>query len=212
MHPRDCPSWEYQHHQSYQELPARCAGILVRLRQGQVNVNGGVRDTRPFHHVMFVALTPKGCDYFAGHYRGEKYRCLEFYRVMIQGDPRVGTPPETVSLDLANFVDHIVRAGLSALHAGFAIPAARLPNEDKLIFLVAYACRLLVEFLRIHPYANGNGHIARLIVWMILSEFGFWPRRWPLNTSPPYHQLIFDYRNGNQEPLERFVLQSIVGQ
>jgi len=211
MHPGDCPAWEYKHHPKSSELGARCARILVALRGGAIPQEGSTRDTRSLHHSMFVGLTPIGCGYFAGHYRGEKFRCLEHYEVVVQGDPRVGTPAQMVSLDLANFSDHVLRAGLAALRRAYDLPDSRLPPEEKLIFLVTFACRVLVEFLRIHPYANGNGHIGRLVVWLLLSRFGYWPKRWPLNTSPPYHQLLSDYRSGSHEPLEKFVLNCVVG-
>jgi len=211
MHPADCPSWEYKHHPDYGSLAGRCIGIVASLRRGELEIDRGLRDTRPFHDTMFTGLTPDRCPYFAGHYRGESFRCLEHYYVNIPGDPRVGTPPNFVAFDLANFGDHILRAGLSAAAAAFTVPDSRLPPEDKLIHLVSFACRVLVEFLRIHPYANGNGHAGRLIVWFTLAKFGYWPKKWPLNTSPPYHQLIFDYRNGTHDPLERFVLDCITG-
>ncbi len=211
MHPADCPAWEYKHHPNYPSLGDRCRRILVSLRSGKVQIDRDVLDTRRHHETMFDGLTPQNCDYFAGHYRGEPYRCLEHLFVMIAGDPRVGTPPVYVAMDLANFGHNILRAGLSALTTAFNIPDSRLAREDKLLYLVKYASRALVEFLRIHPYANGNGHMGRLIVWFILAKFGYWPKRWPLNTSPPYDRLIFDYRSGQHDPLETFILQSITG-
>ena len=211
MHPADCPAWEYKNHPNYGSLGGRCSRILVSLRRGFVDVDRGLRDTRPFHGTMFSGLTPDKHEYLAGHYRGERFRCLEHLFVVIPADPRVGTPPNFVSMDLANFSANVLRPGLSALRAAFSIPDSRLPPEDKLLYLVKYASRVLVEFLRIHPYANGNGHAGRLVVWLILAKFGYWPKQWPLNTSPPYHQLIFEYRNGIHDPLEHFVLKSITG-
>lgn len=169
MHPADCPAWEYKNHANYGTLATRCRGILVSLRTGAVKIDRGLRDTRPFHETMFTGLTPDKCDYFAGHYRGEPYRCLQYLFVMIASDPRVGTPPAFVAMDLANFADNILRPGLSALNAAFGIPDSRLPPEDKLLYLVTYASRALVEFLRIHPYANGNESWPRLIG----QNFGF---------------------------------------
>lgn len=211
MHPADCPNWEYKNHPNYGSLASRCARILVSLRGGSLQIDRSLRDTRPFHAAMFTGITPANHSYYAGHYRGEAFRCLRHYHVMIQGDPRVGTAPNFVAMDLANFADQVLRAGISALTVAFSFPDARLAPEDKLLYLVRYACRILVEFLRIHPYANGNGHIGRLLVWFILGKFGYWPKRWPLNASPPYHQMIFDYRNGTCDPLEHFVLHSIAG-
>ena len=211
MHPGDCPGWEYKNHANYGFLPARCKAILVAQRNGGINVDKAVHDTRPHHREMFTGITPDKCEYFAGAYRGENFRCLRYYEVRISSDPRVGVPPEFVLSDLSNLSVHIIRAGFAALDVAFKIPHARLSPGDKLYFLVSFACHVLVEFLRIHPYANGNGHMGRFIVWMIISKFGYWPARWPLNQSPPYHKLISDYRDGVCQPLEEFVLKSVTG-
>ena len=95
------------------------------------------------------------------------------------------------------------------MERGRQLPSARVPEEEKLYYVVTFACRVLVEFLRIHPYANGNGHIGRFIVWLILARFGYWPKQWPLNASPPYHELLKTYRDGDPLPLEEFVLQCL---
>jgi len=76
---------------------------------------------------------------------------------------------------------------------------------------VTFACRVLVEFLRVHPYANGNGHMGRWIVWLILAKFGYWPKKWPLDTSPPYGRLIELHRDGDTLQLETFVLDCVAG-
>lgn len=211
MHPANCPNWEYEDHPNASILAARCAKLLVFLRSGRTNVDVSIHDTRPFHLDLFLGLTPATCDYYAGHYRGEAFRCLEFYEVEIRTDSRVGVPADRVISDLSNLSRHIVRSGFAALNLAFQLPDARVPPGDKLYYLVTFACRVLEEFLRIHPYANGNGHIARFIIWMILARFGYWPQRWPLDESPPYHDLLRRYRDGDRIPLEMFVLKSVLG-
>lgn len=210
MHPANCPPWEYtQVPNATQMVADRCTKFLVSLRRGAVNYEALTRDTRSVHAKIFQGTTPAATPYCAGHYRGEKFRCLEFLRVMVPSDPRVGIPPERVASDISNLADHIIRAGYSAIASGHALPSSRLPDEEKLYHVVTFACRVLVEFLRIHPYANGNGHMGRFIVWLILAKFGYWPKRWPLHQSPPYHHLLKIYRDGDPTQLEGFVLQCL---
>jgi hypothetical protein len=56
--------------------------------------------------------------------------------------------------------------------------------------------------------------MARLIVWAVLGRFGRWPERWtvePRPPNPPYLSLITEYRNGNHQPLEEFMIRMVLG-
>jgi len=212
MHPVDCPVWEYQNISKYQSiLEERISGILINLRSGKLDINSTASDTRPVHKYFFEYLTPFNYAYYAGNYRGENYRCLRFYNVFIRGDPRVGFRAETVPIKMGELGDQI-RNGFAALDLASTVPDAQLSNEDKVLYAVVFACRVFEIFLRIHPYVNGNGHVARFLIWAILGRYGYWPEQWPIEprpSDPPYSQLIIEYRNGNREPLEHFVLQCI---
>ena len=217
MHPADCPGapgvpgWDYETHPNAAVVGDRCKAILIALRSGQVDAGASTQNTTGQHRDMFSGLTPNECPYFAGHYRGEEFRCLKYYRVGVQADPRVGTSPERVAYEMTNLEQNILRSGFSAMSAAFAIPDARLSPTEKLYYLTVFVCKVLEEFLRIHPYANGNGHMGRLIVWLILSKFGYWPKKWPLDDRPNYSDLLTLHRNGSPEHLEAFVLNAICG-
>jgi len=211
MHPADCPTWEYRQHPHAGAVGIRCEAILNSLRNGKLPIDATLRDTRPLHADMFVNLTPATCPYYAGRYRGEKPRCLRHHPVTIQSDPRVGAAPARVAPDLANLNAHIIGVGLKTLDTAFAKSDSELPPEEKLNYLVIFACRVMVEFFRIHPYVNGNGHVGRLIVWLLLARFGYWPKKWPLDGTPSYSTLIKQYRDGDRLPLQKFVLESIIG-
>src|SRR5690348_10982993 len=88
--PAGCPPWEYDKHPLRPQVAVRIARILKELRQGARDSVSTAKDTRPAHGIVFQGLTPPGVDYYAGHYRGEPYRCLRTYDVKIDGDPRVG--------------------------------------------------------------------------------------------------------------------------
>jgi Fic family protein len=90
-----------------------------------------------------------------------------------------------------------IRAGLAALDANIL-----LSPEQRLRYLVALAAHVFVAFLTIHPYANGNGHAARLIVWSVFGRYGHWPKNWPVEprpTDPSYLQLIVLHRDAASE-------------
>jgi Fic/DOC family len=206
MHPPDCPGWEYESHPNRQSLKQQIASMLVALRRGHLDTLTVASDTRPEHGQLFRSLTPLACEYYAGHYRGENFRCLRHYEVTIQSDPRVGAAPRAVEYLMEELANQI-RAGLIALDANVLIPP-----KQRVRYAITIACSAFVNFLTIHPYANGNGHAGRLIVWSILGRYGLWPLRWtvdPRPPDPPYSALISQYRSGNCQPLETFVLQML---
>ena len=206
--------WNYKAYPQHRELlPQRERDILTKLRLGAIDRIGTCKDSRSVHHDFFVGLTPAGKPHFAGHYRGENYPYLKYYEVTVGNDPRVGVPAEYVASSLASFAEDVGLAHGVMQQAG-ELPEEHLSKEDKMMYLVTFLCRLLVEFLSIHPYADGNGHIARYLVFAFLGANGVWPRSWPLNerpSDPPYSKLISDYRDGKKSGLERFLLRAIAG-
>jgi fido (protein-threonine AMPylation protein) len=209
MHPPDCPFWEYTEiaHHRY-TLKSASRDILVELRNGLNDSVATIVDSRSIHHRLFKGLTPLGFDYFAGHYRGEPFRCLKYYTVGVQNDARVGCEPGLVT-DRMNDLAGTIKSLLHGLDAASDLPHSQLSAEEKLLYAVAVACRVFELFLRIHPYANGNGHAARFCLIAILGRYQYWLKKFPVEPrpqDPPYTEAIIEYRNGNPEPLEAFIL------
>lgn len=212
MQPSDCPAFEYDGHPNRPHLHGKLKKILIELRSGMLLQAELAQDTRPSHRDMFSDLTPPTCPYYAGHYRGEAYRCLRHYEVMVRGDPRVGAPPQAVLSRMSQFAGRI-RSGLDALDQLHAPGSAALPVQ-KLMSAVAFVSNAFVHFLEIHPYANGNGHAARLLTVVVLGRYGYWPSGFtvePRPPDPPYTACILAHRGGNQAPLVTWLLRFING-
>jgi len=206
MHPPDCPDWEYEHHPQRALVTRHTATVLGSLVGGKLASLAFASDSRIGHQLVFRSVTPAGHDYFAGHYRGEAYRCLRFYEVTIPSDRRVGVVPDAVSFRMEE-LEKELRCGVLALDAD-----RKHDDLEQLRYLVSFACHVFVAFLTIHPYANGNGHMGRLIVCSILGRYGFWPHRWtvdPKPPDPPYSDLIKLHRDGNTSPLEDYLFQML---
>lgn len=98
------------------------------------------------------------------------------------------------------------------LLAGFNVAALGKASPSQRIHLVAkYAAQFFDLFLRVHPYANGNGHIARLLVLAVFASFDIWPKKWPVEGRPPgpYGDIIKASRRGNPSLLVKYMVQCI---
>jgi hypothetical protein len=89
---------------------------------------------------------------------------------------------------------------------------SRLSSEDMLLRCVAVAARAFQEFLTVHPYADGNGHMGRFIVWVVLMRYGYRPTRWTIEPRPSvagYGQAISRARRGGPQALEAVILDAL---
>lgn len=199
--------WDYESYPDDAIRSQRCANILVDLAQGVLAPHTNCVDSRPIHHRMFDGMHEPDQAYFAGHYRGEAFPLLQDYEVVVPADGRVGTASHRVDAEMQRFRAEVDQS------FGVVIPKimAHVDAHQRLVASVGVACTHLVDFLSIHPYANGNGHIGRFIVWAVLHACGIHPRRWPLNDKVPhpYGVLLSEFRNQNRLPLIRFVLSHL---
>jgi fido (protein-threonine AMPylation protein) len=185
--------------------------VLILLRTGKLDTAECAADTRPVHLQLFSRLVPDKCPYYAGHYRGEDFACLRYSEVKIAGDSRVGWPASEVSLAMAS-LETEVRAAVKRLDGALNVPHSTIRPEDRLRYAVAVVCAIFEKFLCIHPYLNGNGHVGRFLIWAILGRYGYWPIKFaiePRPPDPPYTDLIRMCRDGNHQPLEKYILRCL---
>jgi fido (protein-threonine AMPylation protein) len=156
---------------------------LIKLRSGDPRrALRAAQDTRTLHRNFFDGLTPAGFDYYAGHYRGENFLCLKEYEVRIKNAPRVGHPAAVVPDQMRLMATAVANV---AEHCDilYAANSRVVGNAEKLARLVQVVAALFVYFLEIHPYGNGNGHIARFLLITLLCRYGIFPSRWPPPSS-----------------------------
>jgi fido (protein-threonine AMPylation protein) len=209
MHSPDCPAWEYADHPKQKViLKQRTEDIIIQLYQQTLDVVENAADSRPIHGYLFSLLAPREHFYYAGHYRGEDFDCLKDYYAGIEGDSSVGFPPFLVEERMEK-IGQWVREGMRALEATHQLPDTQLSPEDKLLNTIAFGCAIFAEVLRVHPYANGNGHAARFILWAILGKYGYWPRQFPIDPRPNHPSYLWataECLKGNSQPLEDYIL------
>jgi fido (protein-threonine AMPylation protein) len=212
MHPvAECPHWKYEDHPNRAAvLKQETTRVLAEIRSGRITAAKLISDTRAIHLRLFKALAPSGREYLAGHYRGERFKCLQYCSVTIPRNPRVGVPPHAVSAEIQKWqrLSELVLKSLDALANDTSVS-----SEDRLLRMVSGACRIFSHWLMIHPYANGNGHIARILLTAILGRYGYWLQRFPIEPrprDPAYSDAVAAHQRGNPKLLEDLVLDALM--
>lgn len=210
----DCPNnWDYEDDPSWKSVvPAKSRDLIVRLRTRQLDTGEQARDTRRAHRHLFTGLTPQGHGYFAGNYRGTGPVCLSIYEVQVQSDPRVGWPAREVPRGMDQFAGDISN-GLAAMDSATETRSAQMSSEDHLLYIVHFISAAFVRFLEIHPYANGNGHMGRYLLWTLFVRYGYPPRRHlsidPRPSHPEYGAMIAEHRSGKPDRLVQYLLSCL---
>ena len=154
-----------------------------QLRKNLVGVLRGIRDAvrnrsapRLEDARTWQKLTMRGLEVpnpaFVGTFRGEPGAEVDVYVPTIERGRVVrlpGVPYDEVAKALAEF-ERVVRDGIAELDA--QVPAGATLTEadlDDIIELAAYAH---AEWVRIHPFVNGNGRTARCWANCILMRYG----------------------------------------
>jgi prophage maintenance system killer protein len=105
---------------------------------------------------------------YVGAFRGEAG--LERTRVRIGAD--YGVPPAEVAKELRQF-ERKLQVAVARLDK--ALPAAEGPNSDQLAAVIDLCAWAHAEWVRIHPFANGNGRTARLWANFLAMRYGLPP-------------------------------------
>jgi len=83
-----------------------------------------------------------------------------------------------------------IERAIVALDEVVASDAPEVSKLSRCVFLVA---GLFGPFLLVHPYANGNGHMARFIVFTLLGRHGYWTNSWTVDPQPLPSDLYFQH-------------------
>lgn len=204
--PDECASWDYKRHPGLSTVARVCGEFEQKIRNSPDSQLHALTDTSYFHRAMFRDAVPTACDYLAGNYRGSDYACLK-HRNVAMGRRR-GAPCEQVASRMASFHTDVraVLAALDSLHRRLGLHAEFREA------LIRYVALVVSQFQDIHPYADGNGHVARLLVWVIMGHFFMVPRSWWLHENPgtDWDERVALHQRGHTAPLEDFLYDSLL--
>jgi hypothetical protein len=150
----DPPAWQPRIVENCRALLARLAADAARREPPSV---AGAQD---WHRAIYAGA-PLPVDYYAGEIRDDDARFPELVGYEVAVGPNAGVPAAEVPRALADF-EGSARRACERLDA--VIAAGALPADDRELHAVLALCAALHgEWVRIHPFANGNGRTAR--VW-----------------------------------------------
>jgi Fic family protein len=160
-----------------------CAGLLADIaREAATRSAPTVALAQDWHRRIYegVALP---VPYYAGEVRDSDNRFPELvgYEVAVAG--LRCTPAAQVPQELSNFEQSAQQAvdGLDAV-----IAAGQQPKDDRQLSEVITLCAVLhSEWVRIHPFANGNGRTARLWANWAALRYGL-PPFVTIKPRPPF--------------------------
>ena len=213
-----CPHWEYGHTPRAGELPGRIAAELRAIHDRPRETSQEyAADPRRLHERLFRGLTLPGQPYLAGNYRGDpRYLCLKNRVVTVQTPvgPYETFPPVLVHAMMRRCTHELLTemAALDVLHID-----PRVDPAKKAAQVVESAAYILGGFSVVHPFANGNGHVSRLLVFAFLARYGLEPKSWSVHAiqgdapRDAYGALFRAFRENDPMPLQRFLYDKIAG-
>jgi Fic/DOC family len=171
------PWWQEDDPKNLPLIQGNVAKLITELRATATDRVLPTREELCRWHARLYA----GCDVpvagYVGHLRGDPaVPKLIDYEVGLGARLKDGNP-EKMGL-WARQVGDEIEAVFAGLRAVFVELDARLPigksptTPDEILALISFAALTHGECLRVHPFANGNGRIARLMVAFICLRYG----------------------------------------
>ena len=155
-----------------------------------------------WHRALFSNFVP--VVYYAGNYRQN-----DSTRICLKQDVHVGGIPGCdYQRVLQRVVDLFEKLRISVAQTELIWGNLSRPERAKRLALMLAA--FIGEFIRIHPFINGNGRISRLLWAWGLMRFGIPVQcRVSPRPGPPYPDLMAEAMKGNDIPLAFSIAQHL---
>jgi Fic/DOC family len=171
------PSWHEDDSKNLSLIQNNAAQLIIELRATAADRMMPTREELCRWHAQLYAGCAVPVAGYVGHLRGDPA-----VTELIDYEVGLGARLQDGNLEKmgvwARQVDEEMEGVLAGLHAVFTELDARLPvgkaatNPDEVLALISFTALAHGECLRVHPFANGNGRIARLLVAFICLRYG----------------------------------------
>lgn len=171
------PSWHEDDPKNLSLIQSNAAQLIMELRATAADRMLPTRETLCDWHARLYA----GCEVpvpgYVGHFRGDPT-----VKELVDYEVGLGSRLKDGNLEKmgvwARRVSTEIEAVLTGLLAVFLELDARLPvgmppsTADQILEVISFGALAHGEILRVHPFANGNGRIARLLVAFVCLRYG----------------------------------------
>ena len=155
--------------------------------QADVRLPPTVAMAQQWHRELYEGI-PRPFDYYAGEVRDSDARFPDLIDYEVSVGFAAGVPAKQVPAELGRF-ERAAQLGAQRLDASIAAgTTAQQLDTTQLHGVLLYCANLHGLWVRIHPFANGNGRTARLwVIWASL-RYGLPPfiRIKPRPDGSPY--------------------------
>lgn len=152
--------WNEDRFEDQELIEANAASVLREIeRQAALRRRPTLALAQEWHRALYNgAFLP--VSYYAGEFRDSDNRFPELFGYEVRVGKAPGVPSSQVPAELAGF-ESAVQSAVTSLDA--VIPVGAQPTDESQLRSTLTLCALTHgEWVRIHPFANGNGRTARL--------------------------------------------------
>jgi fido (protein-threonine AMPylation protein) len=152
-------AWDDHPPEWNERIVSNCRALLTRLADvAPRREPPRVAAAQDWHRAIYAGV-PLPVDYYAGEVRDDDTRFPELIGYEVTVGPNAGVPAVDLPRALAAF-ERSAREACSRMDAVIAVSA--MPGDDRELYGALALCAALHgEWVRIHPFANGNGRTAR---------------------------------------------------
>ncbi len=197
-----CPEWYLP--ETDGQLPsvtrglAEFHGFIFNKAKSHILLHG---DLKTWHGTIFRGVVPLA--YYAGHYRSD-----DSQRPCLRRSVKVGNNPGAPFAEVPNLMRELSQemrymTGKTDRYIGYGPTPT-----DRARAAIQLAATYMGKFIRIHPFVNGNGRMARLTSNYTLHRYGY-----PMPFYTPYPRPGVDYEKvseacmgGDFVPLYKYLL------